>query len=125
MAALVHICTKRHGDGACEYIRDLVRQVRLERRDLHTVGVRDLGDELLGDIDDAVAEGLESFHLAEELGTHHVPALAVAAVALMLDAELVEHIETAMLIEVLDQIESDDAKAIVMLLQLVDDLAEL
>ena len=47
MAALVHIGAERHGDGAGEHIRDLVRQVRLERRHLHAVGVRDLGDELL------------------------------------------------------------------------------
>ena len=102
MAALVHIGAERHGHGAGEHIRDLVRQVRLECRDLHAVGVRDLGDELLGDIDNAVAEGLEALHLAEELSTHHVPTLAVAAVALMLDAELVEHIETAMLVQVFD-----------------------
>ena len=98
MAALVHIGAKRHGDGTGEHVRDLVRQVRLECRNLHAVGVRDLRDKLLGDIDDAVAEGLESFHLAEEFRTHHVPALAVTAVALVLDAELVEHIESAMLV---------------------------
>ena len=125
MAALVHIGAERHGDGTGEHIRDLVRQVRLERRDLHAVGVRDLRNELLGDIDDAVAEGLEALHLAEELSAHHVPALAVAAVAFVLDAELVEYIETAVLIEVLDQVERDDVETIVMLLQLVDDLAEL
>ena len=125
MATLVHIGTERHGDSAGEHVCDLVRQVWLECRDLHTVGVRDLGDELLRDIDDAVAEGLESFHLAEELSAHHIPAFAVTAVTLMLDAELVEHIESAVLVQVFDQVERDDAEAVVMLLQLVDDLAEL
>ena len=125
MAALVHIGAERHGDGTGEHVRDLILQVRLECRDLHAVGVRDLGDDLLGDVDDAVAEGLEALHLAEELGAHHIPAFAVTAVALMLDAELVENIETAMLVQVFDQVERDDAEAVVVLLQLVDDLAEL
>ena len=125
MAALVHICAERHGDGAGKHIRDLILQVRLECRDLHAVGVRDLGDELLGDIDDAVAEGLEALHLAEELSAHHIPAFAVTAVALMLDAELVENIETAMLVQVFDQVERNDVEAVVVLLQLVDNLAEL
>ena len=125
MAALVHVGAERHGDGAGEHVCDLVLQVRLERRHLQAVGVRDLGDELLGDVDDAVTQGLEALHLAEELGAHHVPALAVAAVALMLDAELVEHVETAVLVQVFDQVERDDAEVVVVLLQLVDDLAEL
>ena len=125
MAALVHIRAERHGDGAGEHVRDLVRQVGLECRDLRAVGVRDLGDEFLGDVDDAVAEGLEALDLAEELSAHHVPALAVTAIALVFDAELVEHIETAVLVEVLDEVERDDLERVLMLLEFVDHLAEL
>ena len=125
MAALVHIGAERHGDGAGEHIRDLILQVRLERRDLQAVGVRDLGDELLRDIDDAVAEGLEALNLAEELSAYHVPALTITTIALVFDAELVEHIETAVLVEVLDEVKRDNLERVLMLLELVDYLTKL
>ena len=43
----------------------------------------------------------------------------------MLDAELVENIESAMLVQVFDQVERDYVEAVVVLLQLVDYFAEL